>query len=309
MKENMVWKAERAEHAPTVELGIYYESGEPEKRLFSREQKACLGQEDLLMEEVCGETGGRTVLSWKTEDTERIITLLSDRISETVSVKRGIAVLTGNYTGEQEKRLKQIVNTWIRMANAEQEMLMDRETDWNAEQSDPKDWSAFWKIREETEKSVRMEWMLSIKQEENTVFPAILLGSILAEGDGSYLGIELREAHGYTDELELELRKREDQLFLGVSFWVRRERAQEAKAVFEEVIRTASDRIAEEDLQAAKQNYLQVLEQLEDDTWNWNQKIGSAYRTEAPEGIDRAEQIQGYRAVTLEQVKALCRRL
>ena len=35
MKENMVWKAERAEHAPTVELGIYYESGEPEKRLFS----------------------------------------------------------------------------------------------------------------------------------------------------------------------------------------------------------------------------------------------------------------------------------
>lgn len=308
MEENIVWKAEPASHAPTVEFGIYYESGGPEKRLLSREQKTCLGQEDLLMEEVCGETGGRVVLSWKTEDTERIITLLSDRISETVFVKRGIAVLTGNYTGEQEKRLKQIVNTRIRMANAEQEMPRNRETDRNTEQLDPKKWPAFWKMRKETEKSVRMEWVLPIKQEENMVFPAILLGSILAEGDGSYLGMELREKHGYIDELEMNLRKQEDRIFFGISFWVRREWAQQAKAVFEKVIRTAPDRIAEEDLQAVKQSYLQVLERLEDDTWNWNQRIGSAYRTEAPEGFNRAEQIQRYRAVTLEQVKALCRR-
>lgn len=43
MKENMVWKAERAEHAPTVELGIYYESGEPEKRLIFQRTESMPG--------------------------------------------------------------------------------------------------------------------------------------------------------------------------------------------------------------------------------------------------------------------------
>lgn len=297
MKQDILWKEERVEQAPTVELGIYYEPIDSDKRLFLREEKENIVQEDILFEDDWNEEVGKIVFSWKAENTEQILNVLISNITEVLIVKRGIAVFTGNYSIEEAQKAKEIVKTHVKILKIQPEVVAPiAKIDLMQQVS----------LCEK--KMVYIEMFFSMKnRKKEDIFASVLLGSILGEGDGSLLGYYLREERGYTDEIEMNLWKEGKKLYLGFYFWVRGNAYEHVLEIVNMIINKALGEIKEKDLIAVKRSYIQGLRQLEDDTWSWNQRIGMGYLNGSVDGIDRKKQMQGYESVEFSQIEELCR--
>ncbi len=346
IKKNIHFYTVRLEHSNTVDFGLYYINPFNDfcwHRLMARKINLCALPYNMVFTDYLSGEYGYFMLSsladsgisiWEpilislencqnTKEAEEKEKRVYNKYQELTGgmVRAGsndgglFFVLTGNFMETEEQNIKERIESlkMVSVYGKEEEptnrsaLKIGKPEKAYMESDKQNDDIKTLSNNPEEQLSVRVEFASICERKE--IYSAVLLSSILGEGDGSWLNMQLRESFAYTDEVETGIFTEDETLCIQICFLVKRRYLNDALDIVRKTSIHMEENLTEQDLEEVRLFYTEVQNRWYNDSYSLNQKVGISFVCDDWEGFDIEMQEENYRKVSLHDIKQIAKKI
>ncbi len=333
IRKNIFFYGLHIDGSPTIDAGIYYlgRKGAELPLLLSDEIRARIGASDLCLgesQENGKEGRGYLILSCLKKDFCQLADILNVVFQEGKGkhTERMAFVLTGDFLDDQRTILyQQFADAGFTSPESEErdgrtlretqdavdfyddERPGFQELTW-AEAQDMK--PEIWQSGEQGESMAKLEIVFEVPAKPDEIFAAVLLGSLVGTGDGSRLGMQLREEYAYTDEVWADIYNTQNgTICIVFNLYARIKWIREILQISWNILTQMKKELTEREFRAEQKIYIRGADWMLDDSYDMNKNMGILFQTNAWEGWDPEYWKRMYESVSLRQLKELAGRI
>lgn len=167
-----------------------------------------------------------------------------------------------------------------------------------------------WKSGEQGESMAKLEIVFEVPAKPDEIFTAVLLGSLVGTGDGSRLGMQLREEYAYTDEVWADIYNTQNgTICIVFNLYARIKWIREILQISWNILTQMKKELTEREFRAEQKIYIRGADWMLDDSYDMNKNMGILFQTNAWEGWDPEYWKRMYESVSLRQLKELAGRI